>query len=320
MAGDTGEGFTSRSFAESYTHEGEVLEMPASGSWVVRRTIPGNPRLHDAIGLYPLMCCRHWDRLGDDLEHLRDIGIVSVTAVLDPFAPNLSSELLNDLFPDLLVKYKKHLVVNLAMYDMATLGKHHRRNLRVAIRDCAVRVGDPMTDDADEWLTLYEGLRQRRVLDGRANLPDEALLTQARARGATLFRADVDGRVAGMQLWLCSGHTAYYHLGAYNEIGYLHRAAYALMHAALTHFRSLVPTAHLGAGAGVHHAGDDDGLLRFKSGWSNSSVDAYLAGAILDPSTYVQLGDEPGSALDYFPRYRTPIGGSRRPAVARRTC
>ena len=68
---------------------------------------------------------------------------------------------------------------------------------------------------------------------GRADLPDLALRDQLDVPGATLFRAEVDGELAGMVLWMRSGERVYYHLGGYSAVGYRARAAYALFDVSL---------------------------------------------------------------------------------------
>ena len=109
-----------------------------------------------------------------------------------------------------------------------------------------------------------------------------------------------------MTLWYEQDDVAYYHLAAYSDAGYEHRAAFALFSAALAHFRGRVDWLALGAGAGAA-ATDDDGLARFKRGWATGTRTAYLCGRVLDPARYRALaGAGAGMAAAYFPAYRAP--------------
>jgi hypothetical protein len=61
----------------------------------------------------------------------------------------------------------------------------------------------------------------------------------------------------------------------------------------------------LGAGAGIKKA-SDDGLSRFKRGWSTGTRTAYLCGQIFDSVKYKTIVATKGiSNTEYFPAYRT---------------
>jgi hypothetical protein len=107
-----------------------------------------------------------------------------------------------------------------------------------------------------------------------------------------------------MTLWYETDEVAYYHLGAYSEAGYAARASFALFWSAREHFRSRVRWLALGAGAGVD--GDsDDGLSRFKRGWSTGTRTVFLCGRILDRARYEAASRAAGtSASTFFPAYR----------------
>jgi hypothetical protein len=62
--------------------------------------------------------------------------------------------------------------------------------------------------------------------------------------------------------------------------------------------------ANLGAGAGLGSSADD-GLSRFKRGWSTAVRTAYLCGCIFDREKYDRLVRARGVATTtYFPAYR----------------
>ena len=61
--------------------------------------------------------------------------------------------------------------------------------------------------------------------------------------------------------------------------------------------------ANLGAGAGLQ-ADATDGLSRFKQGWSTHTGEAWLCGAVLDPTVYDLLTG--AHDTEFFPAYRDP--------------
>jgi hypothetical protein len=302
-SGGRGRGFASRAFAASFAHEGEPLELPGSGTFLVRSPIPGTAGRTDATAVYPVLTCHDWTALPDDLARLEGGDVVSVTAVIDPVA-DVDRAVLAEAFPDLLRPYKEHVVVDLAAYDPARLPTHHRRNVGLGRRRCVVETCAP-GEHVDDLVALYDDLARRHAITGRAALPPEALVAQAQVPGATLFRATVDGDVVGVHLWVQSGTTAFYYLGATDDAGRAARAAYALFDHGLEHHRATATVAHLGAGAGVDGAGADDGLVRFKRGWATRTRTAYLAGRIVDHAAYRRLAaGRPRTT--YFPAHRAP--------------
>jgi hypothetical protein len=108
-----------------------------------------------------------------------------------------------------------------------------------------------------------------------------------------------------MTWWFVSAGVGYYHLGAYSDIGYEQRASFALFWRAIEVFRAAgLRWLDLGAGAGLAN-GAQDGLSRFKRGWSTTTRTAYLCGRILDHTRYSELVTAKGVAsTDYFPAYR----------------
>jgi len=70
--------------------------------------------------------------------------------------------------------------------------------------------------------------------------------------------------------------------------------------------RSGVLVVNLGGGAGLIESADD-GLARFKRGWSNDRRTAYLCGRILDRRKYRELASRKApNGSSFFPAYRAP--------------
>src|SRR5690348_17283638 len=77
-------GYLHWEYARSLSEFGRPRLLPRSGGWVLERPIP-NTGYRDAIGSYPLLCCRDWTQMGADLDELKG-ELVSLAAVVDPFA------------------------------------------------------------------------------------------------------------------------------------------------------------------------------------------------------------------------------------------
>jgi hypothetical protein len=280
---------------------GVALPLPASGGALLRRPIAGT-ELADGIGPYPLFACRDWSRLAGDLASL-DTELVSVTAVSDPFGEFTPAELAR-AFPDRVMPYKEHFVVDLHRVSQATLAPHHRRNSRWAARHVEVVRRADLLRELDSWERLYAELRGRHAITGAACFSRESFARQLALPGMVAFQALAAGEVVGMMLWLCRDEVAYYHLGAYSAQGYAAKASFALVAAAIGSFAGERRWLALGAGAGA--AGDaSDGLSRFKAGWATDRRTVYLCGRIGQPGAYAALARRCGGPRgDWFPAYR----------------
>lgn len=298
-------GYCSEGYARSLSHLGELLPLERSGGWCLRRRIPGAVR-SDAMGPYPLLCCADWPHLAEDLEALTD-QIVSFSCVVDPLA-DVSDSVLDRCFPDRRVAFKTHYGVDLGQPLERFVSNHHQRYARRALERLEIGVCSTESNDcAGPWIDLYANLVRRHRVEGLAAFPPASLAAQLEVLGATVFMARHGGDIVGMQVWMTTQGRAYYHLGAYTDSGYEERASFGLMWFALRHFREQgLERANLGGGAGVR-AESDDGLVRFKAGWSNMQRTAYIGGRILDHAEYDRLSQAYGNAdADFFPAYRTP--------------
>jgi len=299
-------GYLSRAYAVSLRHVGEPLELRRAGTWLVQRSIP-NSRLFDAMGCYPLLLCRDWPALEHDLEDLSEL-LVSVVAVADPFGDHGGAACLSKAFPDVVRPLKEHFVVDLSCSPDRFISAHHRYKARRGLAALQVmEIANPL-DALEDWSTLYSALSKRHRLAGVTAFPRESFRLQLGIRGLIAWRAEVDGATAGMTLWYRHGERAYFHLGAYNKIGYAQGAAYALFRTAIDSFAAQgVRWLDLGGGAGTSVAEENDGLVRFKRGWSTGRRTAYLCGRILNRRFYSEICETcRANSNDYFPAYRQP--------------
>jgi hypothetical protein len=287
-------GYASETYARSLTHIGSAIALPASGTWVLERPIPGTPA-QDACGPYPLWLARDFTRLAADLEQLQPAW-VSLVGVLSPFEPRDRSALFDGCYRP----YKEHLCVDL----QAPLrpSAHHRRNLRKAgqVTPQAITHWEPVHLEA--WQRLYTELVTRHQITGAAAFAPESWAAHVATPGLRAWAATYQDHIVGMTLWITDPPYAYYHLGAFNELGYACGAAFSLFACALESFQQEgLHEVDLGAGAGTWQG--SEGLTRFKRGWATHTRTAWLAGKVLDPVRYRALTHH---ASDFFPAYRHP--------------
>lgn len=294
-------GYAHPAYAAAVAETGRVRALPRSGGSVVVRDI-GTSGLRDATGPYPIFSCVDWAHLPDDLSRLSD-ELVSVAMVTDPFGA-WTEEHLRGAFPDRLLRFKEHFVVRLGADPLGHVHPHHRRNIRLGRREVEVDVVSDLEGFALEWKELYGGLVAHHEIRGPADFSAQSLAAQLFVPGMLALRARHGGETVGACLWYEHGQVAYYHLAAYAPAGYRLRASYALFASALELFAEReLAWASLGAGAGVDAGGDpDDGLSRFKRGWSTGTRVAWFGGRILQPDVYDRLAGP--SRGQWFPAYR----------------
>ncbi|HXB71938.1 MAG TPA: GNAT family N-acetyltransferase [Candidatus Acidoferrales bacterium] len=293
-------GYLHPAYADSLSEFGNPRALPASGGWILTRAIPGTAA-SDGMGCYPIFSCPNWSGLPSDLADLNDLVCLSV--VTDPFG-DYDPALLRESFPDVMLPFKQHFVVDLAAKPEQFLSEHHRRNVRKALRLVIVTHCETPQRFGDEWSSLYSQLVSRHSIRGIPAFSGRALRRQLEVPGLEMFRASLEGQSAGMVLWMVQNGIAYYHLGAYSDAGYRVRASFALFRTAFEFFAGRnIRWLSLGAAAGA--ADTDTGLTRFKRGWSTGTRQAYLCGRILDHDAYARMLREKATApQDYFPPYR----------------
>jgi hypothetical protein len=293
-------GYSSPEYAASQGECGQPLPLPRSGGCLLQRRIPGAVAV-DAMGPYPIFCCRDWSALGTDLAELGD-RVVSVVLVTDPFGVADPTPLAG-AFNRGLVHYKDHHVIDLDVPLDRSACSHHRRNARKALRRLGVEEVDAPSASLDTWCELYAELIRRHRITGVSRFSRESFALQLAVPGLLALRAvDDKGQVVGMVLWYCQEDVGYYHLAAYSPRGYAENASYALFWASAEQLRGRVRWLSLGAGAGVSCDGTD-GLTRFKRGWSSIVRPAYLGRHVACPRIYAELC-RGRPATDCFPAYR----------------
>jgi hypothetical protein len=294
-------GYMHFGYAESLAEFGVPRELPRCEGWILERQIPGFT-YRDAMGCYPLFCCRDWSQLYADLEDLDD-ELVSLALVTDPFG-DYDPAYLRRCFRDVVIPFKKHFVVDLHRPMTDIVSKNRRKKARKVLKEVCVEECQEPAQFIDEWVALYTILSERHNISGIQAFSRVAFAKQLSIPGMIMLRAVYQGTTVGATLWFVQGQVGYGHLAAFNKIGYELRASYALDWFALEFFSDKVRWLDLGAGAGI--TGEStDGLSEYKRGWSTGTRTVYFCGRIFDYQRYAEIMKAKGiPGTDYFPAYR----------------
>lgn len=297
---ETSTGYASRAYAESLSEFGELLHLPRCGGFLLKRKIPGTKH-YDALGCYPLFCCGDWSQLSADLADLPK-DLVSVSIVADTFGAH-SSEGLTGAF-DVVNPYKMHYVVDLEQEPNNIGTRHHRRQARRALRDIQVEECKDPGGFTDYWIELYRNLQKRHKIQGIRAFSKHAFHEQLQMPEITVHQAFFKGELVGAQLYYVLGDMAYCHLGAVNDKGYEMGAFYAMDYYSFDYFSGVARKLDLGGGAGINVA-TNDGLCRYKEGWSTETRPVYFCGRVVNVEHYTSLiHTEEQRETNYFPPYR----------------
>jgi len=296
-------GYLHSGYVHALIGQGKAVRLPHCGGWLLERRIPNSSAV-DAMGCYPLFTCHDWSSLHRDLEGTNH-NWVSLVLVTDPFG-DYTTEYLRTCFPDFMIAFKEHYVVDLSRSNRDIVSNHHSRNVRKGFERVTVDVCPEPTALLEDWVELYGALIQRHNIRGIAAFSRDSFARQMEVPGLVALRACVQGTTVGMLLWYVMDAVGYYHLGAYSDLGYRSCASFALFWCALEYFAGIgVSWLNLGAGAGVR-ATENDGLSRFKKGWSTGTRVAYLCGRVFDRAAYDELVSRQRRLPEgsYFPLYR----------------
>ena len=294
-------GYSHPGYAAALAEFGKPRALPRSEGWILERPILDTP-YHDAMGCYPLFACRDWSKLDLDLDELRS-ELATLTIVADPFGNHTPAQL-GRCFPTLVTPFKEHLVTELSRSPESFVATQHRRKAQKALERLDIERVEDAGVFADRWIELYANLVRRHGIRGLTAFSPDSFRAQLAVPGISLFRAISENETVGMTLWYTDREVAYYHLGAYSDLGYELEASFALFWHVLEYFsRQGLQWLDLGAGAGLSAKDSSDGLTRFKRGWATGTRTAYLCGRIFDLSRYDQIMRD-REANDYFPPYR----------------
>ena len=180
------DGYGHPAYAASLSEFGSAQPLRACKGWIVRRRIQAHSGA-DAIGCYPLFVCEDWNNLPDDLRALQG-ELVSLTLVSDPFG-NYDEALLRACFPDTMIPFKEHFVIDMNRPLHSRVSEHHRRYAGKALKTVTVDLCEHPSLLFDEWITLYQNLIERHRIRGIAAFSRNSFAQQLRVPGMVAFRA-----------------------------------------------------------------------------------------------------------------------------------
>lgn len=294
-------GYNHPLYALSLKEFGEPHELPHCGGWILERAIPGTT-YGDGMGCYPLFVCRDWSRLHEDLKEMESV-LVSLALVTDPFGAFDQAYLAK--YFQIVKPFKRHLIADLTQNPEYFVNKRHRYYARRSLRDVQVEFCDEPLRYADEWIKLYDNLVRRHGITGLRTFSKDSFLAQMQTPGIILVVGKLAGEVISGCMVMIHDEVAYYHLGASSDLGYRHRASFGMFWMILKYLNErAIRYFDLGAAAGIEENAQD-GLARFKMGWSNDKRIAYFCGRIFDDERYAKIVRANSiAATDYFPAYR----------------
>ncbi|MFW2542760.1 GNAT family N-acetyltransferase [Primorskyibacter sp. 2E107] len=293
--------YNSRAYAQTLPGRDPVHMSDALGVPLRLRTIPGTDRI-DACGAYPISpdlraCSRA--ALRDELSAL---GVVSLVLVSDPFCADTPQGF------DFARPYKPHHTI-VPGDGPVRFSKHHRAEVRRALRHCAAR-RIPLADHLAAFIGLYDTLSARHGLGAQHRFsPAHFAHLAAHPEDFPCFGAFAeDGALLSAHIWVRAGDRLYSHLAASSEAGYGIGAAYAVYDASINSFAEHRIT--LGGAPDSAEGQQTSGLDRFKRGFANGSRSPQLCGLIVDRKAYAALAPANASAppSGFFPLYRRPQG------------
>jgi hypothetical protein len=294
-------GYINPLYADSLSYFGTPRFLPASGGWILERQIPGTP-YRDGMGCYPLFTCQDWSKIPQDLKELEG-DLVSLALVTDPFG-DFCSNSLHEYFMDRAIPFKEHFVVDLNQPLSSHVSENHRRNAKKAFEKITVEVCKNPLDVLDDWVELYSALIKRHKIMGIARFSKIAFIKQFHVPGIIVMKALFSGTPVGMVIWYTYNDRGYYHLSAYNDLGYELKASFAVFWHSMEYFSEKLNWLDLGAGPGLTIDGKD-GLSRFKRGWSTETKTVFFCGRILNPDKYEEIIKSKNIPdTNYFPSYR----------------
>lgn len=293
-------GYMHPGYSESLKEFGVPRKLPHCGGYVLKRQIPFSA-FFDAMGCYPRFVCPDWSLIHLDLKELRN-ELVCIWLVTDPFS-DAAPDYLRQCF-DNVATFKKHFIADLRRPTDEFVSKHHRYYARKAMKELNIELCPEPIKYLDEWTDLYAVLAERHHIRGIKAFSRQGFSKQLSLPGATMFRANRQNTTVGLNLWFVQNGIAYDHLSAYSSEGYGLRVSYALKWYAIRYFSEKLRWADLGGNAGMGTHGED-GLDKFKKGWSTGTLPAYFCSRVFDQHKYneiikVRNMKEGG----YFPAYR----------------
>lgn len=289
--------YASYETASLYRHIGVPIEIPEWKCWLLKRVIPETDQF-DCIGSYPMLIIDRDANLLGGINRLSDMGIISVVFVTDTFTCPSHQNMITVF--DYNKPFKTHFIYNTKIGSIQ-YNKHHRYEIKQALKQIEIRIIS-LKDYIEDWIILYQGLIQKHNIRGASALSKEALENLVNLNDITSIAAFKDNKMVSCHLWIKYQQYVYSFLAASNEEGYRHRASYAIYDAAIQYFTDVDMINFGGCAGAIDNV--QDGLAKFKAGFSNDSKMSYVFGSVIKPETYTKLCGSNTENIHYFPAYR----------------
>lgn len=198
--------------------------------------------------------------------------------------------------------YKLHAVAECNLFRMAILPENHRRNIKKCQVQALTLVSISPADNADDLINLYPNLIKRHNINGVTAYTPDQLRTLLKVPGAVLFKVRcVEYGIVNVSLFYIYKDDAYYHLSCQSDHGYKINSNFLMMYDAIRFFKSLgLNRVEIGS----HPDGAiNDGLARFKTGFSTCTLPNQIFKYIHKPDIYAKLCVD-RDLNGYFPAYR----------------
>lgn len=290
--------YATEAYASSLSHIGRPVAVPEWGCYLLARPIDAGGE--DLLGCYPLAVLAPGADLRSGLVRLQSEGFVSITLAIDDIHRASISDL-SAAF-ERLRPFKTHYVHCGGLQNYKP-SKQHQYKINRAYRTVLTKPIS-LKPYLPAWQEMYTGVVERHQMSALHRFSGESFAELAELPGVQAIGGFVDGNLVSCHIWIVNDGHVHSHLVASNEIGYAHRAAYAVNDASVRHFSDSA-IVNFGGGAGLGDA--EDGLVQFKKGFSNSQRPSYICGTILDHAAYKDLTTKTnGHSEDdsYFPAYR----------------
>jgi len=295
------QGYIHRGYANAFSELGEPRDLPSCGGCVLIRNIPDSPD-KDAMGCYPLFACQNWSHLHEDLKEVGE-HLVSLALVTDPFA-TVDLSYLERHF-QIVTPFKSHYIVDLTSEAKLFVHKKHRRHALKSLTMITVEICEEPFRYFAEWNQLYENLIYKHQISGIRSFSRDSFRQQLQVPGTVIAIAKLGEEVVGGLIVMIQGDVAYAHLAASSDVGYKCNSAFGVFWTVIGYLKEHgVRLFDVGGTHGTQE-NSNDGLTRFKSGWSNGTRMAYFCGKIFNKKKYNDICLQKRIiAPDYFPAYR----------------
>lgn len=279
-------------YAQSLAHWGKAHFIESWRTPIILREVTAG--VFDAAGTYPIAALPAEADIAGGLAELKRLGAVSAVMVVDDIhRPGL--DVLKTHFP-FFKPFKTHFVCAKGKGEPRFLSGEKLRRVKKKVRAGVI----DLKNDWQSWQRLYEHLIEVLSLKGMHAFDERHHRALGELDGFVGIGAWQGDELISAHVWAVDETSAISHLVASSDPGYKLSAAYAVNDFSLQYFADK-DVVNFGGGAGFA-SDENDGLAKFKQGFSNDTASSYLCGAILDAALYEKL--TAGKHTQFFPAYR----------------